>query len=298
MTVPGLRHRVVQLASFAVLLGSLAYLVQVLMASAPVWDRLSGAEMIVVPVTLSCLAYLMLLVLAAVGWGTLVLSDSPLGRLGAVLSVYGLSHLAKYLPGNVFHLAGRQVLAAAQGFSQKAVAMASAQEAASVAGLCAALALGGDLLADRPVLPLVPPAILLGALLVGMGVAAFIVPRLLAVLGISLFAPAVAVAMACHAGFLAGSAAIACALAPRLGLSSLSFGTTLAVWCWAYLVGYVTPAAPGGLGVREAVFTALLPQDGDAGPALALALVMRMISIGGDLLFAALGAALGRRGHG
>ena len=35
-------------------------------------------------------------------------------------SIYSLSQLAKYLPGNVFHLAGRQALGVAAGFSGKA----------------------------------------------------------------------------------------------------------------------------------------------------------------------------------
>lgn len=294
MSTSHLRRRAIQIGGFVILLGSLAYLAQVAARSRLAWDRLSDGTM-VTPVALSCLAYLLLLVLAAVGWGALVLSRPPLGHLRAVLSIYGLSHLAKYLPGNVFHLAGRQVLAATRGFSQKAVAVASVQEAASVAALCAGLALLGDLLADRPTLPLASPGILIALLAAGMAAGAFIVPRLFAAWGLPLSLPAVAVAMVCHAAFLTGSAALAHALAAPLGLMSLSFGTTLAVWCWAYLVGYVTPASPGGLGVREAVFTALLPQNGDVGPALALALTMRVISIGGDLLFAALGAVLARR---
>ncbi len=297
MITPALRRRVIQLGGLMILAGSLAYLVQVVMRSAPVWDRLSDTTMII-PVILSCLTYLLLLVLAAVGWGTLVLSRLPRGHLRVILSIYGLSHLAKYLPGNILHLAGRQVLAAAQGFSQRAVAVASVQEAVSVAALCAVLALGGDLLADRSILPYASPALLIGALVVVGMVVALIMPRLFAAWEIPLHFSAVAAAAACHAVFLAGSAAVAYILAARLGLMSLSFGTMLAVWCWAYLVGYATPAAPGGLGVREAVFTALLPQDGDAGPALALALTMRMISVGGDLLFAILGAALGRGGRG
>ena len=41
-------------------------------------------------------------------------------------ALYGRSQIAKYLPGNVFHLVGRQVLGRALGVSQARLAVATA----------------------------------------------------------------------------------------------------------------------------------------------------------------------------
>jgi uncharacterized membrane protein YbhN (UPF0104 family) len=63
-----------------------------------------------------------------------------------------------------------------------------------------------------------------------------------------------------------------------------------AAWCgWlalAWVVGYVTPGAPGGLGLREAVLVlGLSPVVGDA-EAMAVALAYRLVTIVADALLA------------
>ena len=57
----------------------------------------------------------------------------------------------------------------------------------------------------------------------------------------------------------------------------------------AWLVGYVVIGAPGGLGVREAAYVALLqPFVGDIGTLAAIALTLRLVTVMGDALFSAL----------
>ncbi|MEA3274753.1 MAG: hypothetical protein U9Q81_05555, partial [Pseudomonadota bacterium] len=51
------------------------------------------------------------------------------------------------------------------------------------------------------------------------------------------------------------------------------------------LAGFVTPGAPAGLGIREAVIVLLLEQLGLGDEALQIALVFRLATVGGDLLF-------------
>jgi uncharacterized membrane protein YbhN (UPF0104 family) len=61
------------------------------------------------------------------------------------------------------------------------------------------------------------------------------------------------------------------------------------VYALAWLAGTVTPGAPGGLGVREAVLTASLGPIVGHGPAAAAALGLRGTTTAGDLLTALIG---------
>lgn len=54
------------------------------------------------------------------------------------------------------------------------------------------------------------------------------------------------------------------------------------VFAIAWVAGFLTPGAPGGLGVREAIMVALLGPVYDPGTALALAVTLRIVSTAGD----------------
>ena len=54
----------------------------------------------------------------------------------------------------------------------------------------------------------------------------------------------------------------------------------------AFVVGYVTPGASGGLGVREFVFMVLAQPILDPGQAVAVVVLFRLFSVAGDLVFA------------
>lgn len=58
------------------------------------------------------------------------------------------------------------------------------------------------------------------------------------------------------------------------------------VWGFAlaWVVGFVVPGAPGGLGIREACFVGLFSQGMGEGLAISLAMVLRLVTITGDFL--------------
>ncbi|MBR9972779.1 hypothetical protein [Magnetospirillum sulfuroxidans] len=295
MTLPPALHRVVRVASWMIMIAALAYLAGVVVHALPRLGEFLRREMIV-PMVLAIPAYTVLLGVVALGWAALVLSAMPRGRsLRALVAVYGTSQLAKYLPGNVFHLVGRQMLGQGHGFAQKAMAVASVQEGVSVLVACVALSLGAELVSDCVIVPVAKGLgaafLLAGAVLLLLALAFH---RHFGSFGAYIHVPALLGALFCHTLFLVGSAVIVHALAGALVMAPLSFATVLASWCWAYLSGFVTPAAPGGIGVREAAFVALLPQQDELGMVLVLVFAMRVISALGDLLFAAIAFRLGR----
>ena len=63
----------------------------------------------------------------------------------------------------------------------------------------------------------------------------------------------------------------------------------------AWIAGYLTPGAPGGLGVREAVMLLLLPPVIGSGAAIGLGVTLRIATTLGDAIAFALGMAMRHR---
>ena len=86
------------------------------------------------------------------------------------------------------------------------------------------------------------------------------------------------------------------ASAAVLGLSFLpanvGAASTAAIYILAWLIGFAIPGAPGGLGVREVfIVVNLTPATGEP-KALVFALMMRLASTIGDVLFFVVGICL------
>jgi uncharacterized membrane protein YbhN (UPF0104 family) len=233
----------------------------------------------------------------AENWLRLVrgMSAGAITRRAAYRS-FTTTQLGKYLPGNALHFVGRHFWLKREGVRHRDLVAATLAEAAMQvlgAACVAALALlwatdpnaGGaflGLLAQLAPLPLLAAALLAGtcgtALLMDetsrLGKRRALLKGLLsALVGAALF-------FAIQGGIF-------------LGLTRLFTPETdalvIAVAALSWIVGFVVPGAPGGLGMREASFLVLLGpvmSPGDAVLAIALA---RLVSILGDLLCFAFG---------
>ena len=193
---------------------------------------------------------------------------------------YATSQLAKYVPGNVFQFAGRQALGAAAGLPNWPLAKSAGLE-------LALLSLAGLLFA-----PLVLPG-----LVPGVGVALSVTVFVIGVAGAILLArlvggPTMALAFAGYSAFLAISGAIFLLTLQLAGHGALAGSTAPLVtgaYVLAWLAGLVTPGAPAGLGVREAVLLFFLSGLEESGIVLAAVVMGRAITVIGDVLFYAAG---------
>jgi len=61
-----------------------------------------------------------------------------------------------------------------------------------------------------------------------------------------------------------------------------SYWTTTSMFCLAWLAGFLTPGAPAGLGIREALLISFLTPIHGAGVALGVTLLMRIVTTLGD----------------
>jgi uncharacterized membrane protein YbhN (UPF0104 family) len=259
--------------------------------------------------------YVATVVLGGWAWSLLLRSAGEAAEPGGarkVVTIHLICQAAKYLPGNVGHYAGRMGLAARRGLSLPVVASTMAVEAAWSVVSAAVLAGAALLGAGGPLLAAAAPRLAAGGRIwIALALSAGVALVGIRLLGTPWFArvaglppdrpwrrPGAAVLAACGAiqamAFLLYGV-IATLLGPRLlGLADLPLLPLAGLFAAAWLAGFLTPGAPAGLGVREAVLVAGLGPLYGPGPALALAAWFRLVTVAGDGLSLLLGLALDR----
>jgi len=192
------------------------------------------------------------------------------------IRLFGLSQLAKYVPGNIFHLAGRQALGMAAGLPAKVLAKSALWE---IGGLVVSGALFSPMIIPL-VFERIPVWLSLTVFTAALLCTWFVVRRL--------FAAAVSNALLYQCSFLAISGVIFIVLLGLVSPQSCSVALVPAL-CSAYviswLVGFVTPGAPAGVGVRELVLLFLLKGLVSEADLLLAVVLGRAITVLGDLIF-------------
>jgi hypothetical protein len=77
------------------------------------------------------------------------------------------------------------------------------------------------------------------------------------------------------------------------GRPAIDLAGSVPVVALAWLVGFVTPGSSAGIGVREAVLIAALEGTLGAPASALIALALRLVTVGGDVVFLTLGMTLG-----
>ena len=99
-------------------------------------------------------------------------------------------------------------------------------------------------------------------------------------------------ALACNTTAFIGIMASAAVLGLSILPAQVGVTSTAALYIVAWLIGFAMPGAPGGLGVREAFMVMQLAPAAGEPEALAFALMTRLVSIAGDMLFVFAGVVL------
>ena len=245
--------------------------------------------------------YSLTLLSSAVAWHMLLLSLGERSRLSLALPVFLVAQAAKYLPGNVGQYVGRVGLGQGIGLTTGGIVLSLVLEAAGaiLAGTAvAAAALTG---ADAPApWRVAAVALAAGAAVAGTALAAgsprfrsrFRLPALPDVPGRRRAAAWIAGTGLYGLNFLLFAAAAALLARGPLASSIAPLPQLAAVFAAAWIAGFVTPGAPAGLGVREAVLVGGLQPLYGPGVALGLPLVFRLLTTLGDGLGLAAGKML------
>ena len=234
----------------------------------------NGALFIAV-IVLNILLYTATLMVLGWSWINLTAAAEP----GPLFRIYLKSQIYKYIPSNLMHFVYRHTASKQAGMTHQALIQATISESLS---LVAAALLTATMIYQWPAM---------------LGVVSDHVPVVLSVclhLGILLLAgfmlfhrnpmPNAIKSLLGHLVYFITMGFICFWLASELAISGWSFLQLTSVFAIAWLCGYVIPGAPGGLGVREAVFVFLSGQLIAPAQALVLIATIRLINLMGEAL--------------
>ncbi len=221
------------------------------------------------------------------------------------VGLYTKSNLYKYLPGNVFHFVGRNQIAEECSVSHADIAFATVLEiviqcvCAVLSGLILSFGFVTDYLQDKTmVVPIVIAAVCLAAALAFVAKKKFHsrwekVKGLLTGKG----RKAVLEVILLHFMIQLCNGILFLILLQSMGgaVPAGMCASVVGVYCFAWLVGFVTPGAPGGLGIREAMLSLFLGALADPGLIAAAVLLNRIVTVFGDLAGFGYSIIIGRR---
>jgi glycosyltransferase 2 family protein len=263
-------------------------------------------------IVLATTFYVLAMILNGCAWYVLVREPHAPSRFHVAIVIVLTAQFGKYIPGNIAQFAGRVALAKIHGFDARRAVASTAVE--SVLAILAAMLVGGAALMStdwpfRLYLPLQQLNLkyILASVVTLASVALIAVHRPRA-LKRRLFEPIATLmpsftAMVVAVGFLIivnVLVALSLHLVVRhvFDVSDAQFLWVLGSMVVAWIGGFLTPGAPGGLGVRETLLAGMLAPALGAGVAVGTALSFRVVTTLGDgvgFLGGVLGARLLRR---
>lgn len=293
--------RIVRALGVLLTLACMAFIVRQF-AQAGIWQQVVGSPFAGRLLRLSLLAapvYMIGLIAAGVAWWSAQSAYmSVRAPLRPLFAVYAVTQFAKYLPGNVGHYIGRHVLLRRYGMRHAALVMGTLTEAGFMV-LAALVWAAGNLhaLLPRAGLSVTPWEMLLTEIVVLGLLVTFLQACRRRSSRLSLLIPLESPwrlwpVLPLHLVLFALMAAALMVPARALPVSDsvmlLLPGAAAASW----VAGFLVIGAPAGIGVREAIFIALLHGQMPDSDILLLAGGFRIATFGGDILFLLLGLLL------
>lgn len=248
-------------------------------------------------VFVATLCYMTIYPATGFAWRQLLLQQRQPNPAGALTRLISIAQLAKYIPGNIAQHAGRAALAFKRGIPLQAYVASVLQETL--------LASAASIIVGVLLLSITPAAANLGeyrwlllALLGGsIGVTLLLCIRLPPFDGAGLAARALRIigGLPGPSATLLALAAYICnylmiglgvwLLAVALGLAdSIDYPLATAAFALSWILGFLAPGTPAGLGAREGIMTLILVGHGNSQQIVQLVLLARVTSMCGDLL--------------
>lgn len=257
-------------------------------------------------ITGSTLIWAVVIALGAIIWRSL-LEDLgyPLDARRCV-TIYALSQFGKYLPGNIGHHVGRVMLAREADIPVAVTAQTMLLEIMWAMGVAAGIALLGSAFVVSEGFTGQKSGVetwMIGTFLVG----ALVMPSVLIWLfktllprqaerlsdGAGLHLPSFLVMLKVSLLFMVVFFLIGLVLDLQarylFGFPEGHLFTLTTIFAWAWIAGFLSPGAPAGLGVREAILVSMLTPTYGPGIALGLSLSLRAATTFGDGLAFVLG---------
>lgn len=240
-------------------------------------------------VVLACsVPYALLLTLLARSWALAPASLTPGIGYRLAVAVYGPSILPKYIPGSILQYGSRQYLGQKLGWSAVLVGQASLLEIILHVLCSGGVALALLLLSARNV-----PAVE-GVWYIAAALSALCFAAALLVVGRRLKRSVVVLGALYQLAFFSGVAGLAMICALLFGVPAYRLNLVGGLFLLSWLVGFLVPLVPGGIGIREAAGVAMLSGTVGVEAALLILAAMRIVSLGGDVQMFVAGIACQR----
>lgn len=230
-------------------------------------------------------------------YGWLSFFSGKKGLLREGVCVYAKANIGKYMPGNVMHYVERNLFADHLGISQKKLAISSVFEVLSLVGVAFIMAFAVSAGQLRDVLHVIlidgnRSCLWIAAVLGVLGVAVlwYVMRNKIRYIreeySVKDFVIVLLRNMCLYAVTLILLGLIMVVLFYYLGGECTWANTLLIIsgYIIAWVLGFIVPGAPGGIGVRELVITLLLGGIAGEGLVVTLSVSHRLITIIGDFL--------------
>lgn len=224
------------------------------------------------------------------------------------LPVYTKSNLMKYVPGNIFQYVGRNQLAADLKISHVDVACATVLDivCSMVTPLLLIVVLMG-----KNMLELIQTYSTNFLLVLGAGIAVLVLLFLLLrwkfreplqryfekyrkLLNRKILIRVLGVFLLYVAQYIISTAMYAVPAVFLFDVPAEKLGLFLGTYLFSWIIGFITPGAPGGIGIREAVMMLMCGSFLDTNTIMLYAVTMRLISTFGDIAAFLVGLLLDR----
>lgn len=204
-------------------------------------------------------------------------------------AVYAKANIGKYLPGNVMHYVERNLFAESLGLNQKTVLLSTITE---IVGQTCVCIIAGIILEGRKIWNVLHEVlqikyIILFAVILCIFVTGIIIFRkkikdFFIDLSLSKFLKAFLQAVPIYLGFILLGGLVLVAIFISTMNNEIRYNivfSIIAAYTAAWVIGFVVPGSPGGIGVREFVLLFLLRDLFPEAVILTCILIHRMISI-------------------
>lgn len=269
---------------------------------------------VIMTLPLAALIYVAIIPISAWAWRQLLRGQGESWSTWQLSAIMGLTQIAKYVPGNIAQHVGRASLALGQGMKLKSFTASVVHEAllTIAASLTIGVALVDTLPGGTSVLSGIYGnfAMVAGAIAAAAGVflaaGSSLMPKILREKPfVASFlervgpAPGVSVTVSAFTAYCLNYLVVGYGiwlLANALGFSNIiGYAPLTAAFAMAWVLGFVTPGAPAGLGVREGVMALVLAGSMPGHDLLAIILASRLMTIIGDGMSFLLSAVTYRR---
>ncbi len=298
-----MNNKILKILSYLLVAASFIFVIKTLIGM-----NISQIGVIITPARLlilmiMCFVYSLNTFFYAFAWKKLLLIFSK-QKISSrkIINLYLKSNIAKYLPGNVFHFAGRHILVKENNVSHTHMLLSNLAEIVllvftAMLIVLAAVLFGLITIPDKIVSLISLKYIILAFIIIFIVSLIVIVilirkkqfSRLKSIIEIISFQnlKEIILSMLLYSTMFIITGFILFIIFYMLKSYNLSFQLLyqiIFVFTLSWVLGYIVPGAPGGVGIREAVIIIMLSPILDSQTAALGALVLRVVTIAGDII--------------